>query len=98
MKELNIPSNKLIVAFGNYGYDWKVNSKEPAKSLTFSEVMAMAHNSDINIQWDKMSGNPYFRYKTGDKEHTAWFLDGVTLYNQVKIAMDNNAKGLRYGD
>lgn len=71
----------------------KVNSKEPAKSLTFSEVMAMAHNSDINIQWDKMSGNPYFRYKTGDKEHTAWFLDGVTLYNQVKIAMDNNAKG-----
>ncbi|WP_342379911.1 glycosyltransferase [Bacillus thuringiensis] len=93
LKELNIPSNKLIVAFGNYGYDWKVNSKEPAKSLTFSEVMAMAHNSDINIQWDKMSGNPYFRYKTGDKEHTAWFLDGVTLYNQVKIAMDNNAKG-----
>ncbi len=84
LKELNIPSDKLIVAFGNYGYDWKVNSKEPAKSLTFSEVMVMAHNSDMNIQWDKMSGNPYFRYKTGDKEHTAWFLDGVTLYNQVK--------------
>ena len=38
MKELNIPSNKLIVAFGNYGYDWKVNSKEPAKSLTFQKL------------------------------------------------------------
>ena len=35
LKELNIPSNKLIVAFGNYGYDWKVNSKEPAKSFNF---------------------------------------------------------------
>lgn len=93
MKALNIPSNKLIVAFGNYGYDWEVNSKEAAKSMTFSEVMAMAHDSNIKIQWDKMSGNPYFRYKTGEKEHTAWFLDGVTLYNQVKIAMDNHAKG-----
>ena len=38
LKELNIPSNKLIVAFGNYGYDWEVNSKEPAKSLTFQKL------------------------------------------------------------
>ncbi|WP_244159143.1 glycosyl hydrolase family 18 protein, partial [Bacillus proteolyticus] len=93
LNELNIPSEKLIVAFGNYGYDWEVNSKEPAKSVTFSEVMTMAQDSNIKIQWDKISGNPYFRYKTGETEHTTWFLDGVTLYNQVKIAMNNNAKG-----
>ncbi|MED1408323.1 MULTISPECIES: glycosyltransferase [Bacillus] len=93
LNELDIPSEKLIVAFGNYGYDWKVNSKEPAKPLTFSEVMTMAHDSNIKIQWDKISGNPYFRYKTEGEEHNAWFLDGVTLYNQVKIAMNNNAKG-----
>lgn len=93
LNNLNIPSEKLIVAFGNYGYDWEVNSKKPARSLTFSEVMTMAHDSNIKIQWDKISGNPYFRYKKGAKEHTAWFLDGVTLYNQAKIAMNNNAKG-----
>ena len=66
--------------------------KKSLKSLTFSEVMAMAQGSNMKIQWDKSSGNPYFRYKTGEKEHTAWFLDSVTLYNQVKIAMENNAK------
>ncbi|MEX0138437.1 glycosyltransferase [Bacillus nitratireducens] len=93
LNELDIPSEKLIVAFGNYGYDWEVNSKESAKSVTFSEVMKMAQDSNIKIQWDNISGNPYFRYKTGETEHTAWFLDGVTLYNQVKIAMNNNAKG-----
>ncbi|MEY8346784.1 glycosyltransferase [Bacillus cereus] len=93
LNDLNIPSEKFIVAFGNYGYDWEVNSKKPAEPLTFSEVMKMAHDSNIKIQWDKISGNPYFRYKKGAKEHTAWFLDGVTLYNQVKIAMNNNAKG-----
>ncbi len=60
LKELNIPSNKLIVAFGNYGYDWQVNSKEAAKSLTFSEVMAMAHDSNMKIQWDKMGWKPLF--------------------------------------
>ncbi|MEX0135147.1 glycosyltransferase [Bacillus nitratireducens] len=93
LNELDIPSEKLIVAFGNYGYDWEINSKESAKSVTFSEVMTMAQDSNIKIQWDNISGNPYFRYKTGETEHTAWFLDGVTLYNQVKIAMNNNAKG-----
>ncbi|WP_459500664.1 glycosyltransferase [Bacillus sp. C1] len=93
LNKLDIPSDKLIVAFGNYGYDWEVKGGKPAKSLTFSEVMTMAHDSNIKIQWDKSSGNPYFRYKKGVKEHTAWFLDGVTLYNQVKIAMNNNAKG-----
>ncbi|WP_144561251.1 glycosyltransferase [Bacillus mycoides] len=93
LNKLDIPSEKLIVAFGNYGYDWEVKSKKPAKSLTFSEVMTMAYDSNIKIQWDKISGNPYFRYKKEGKEHTAWFLDGVTLYNQVKIAMNNNAKG-----
>ncbi|MDM5436308.1 glycosyltransferase [Bacillus hominis] len=93
LNDLNIPSEKLIVAFGNYGYDWEVKSEKPAEPLTFSEVMKMAHDSNIKIQWDKISGNPYFRYKKGAKEHTAWFLDGVTLYNQVKIAMNNNAKG-----
>ena len=58
----------------------------------------MAQGSNMKIQWDKSSGNPYFRYKTGEKEHTAWFLDSVTLYNQVKIAMENNARALHYGD
>ncbi|WP_081338162.1 glycosyl hydrolase family 18 protein, partial [Bacillus mycoides] len=29
LNELDIPSEKLIVAFGNYGYDWEVKSKKP---------------------------------------------------------------------
>ena len=27
----------------------------------------MAQGSNMKIQWDKSSGNPYFRYKTGEK-------------------------------
>ncbi|MFD3445555.1 glycosyltransferase [Microbacteriaceae bacterium 4G12] len=93
LNRLDIPSEKLIVAFGNYGYDWAMDSKNSPKSLTFSNVMKMVHDSDLKIQWDKISGNPYLRYKEGSQEHIVWFLDGVTLYNQMKIASKNNAKG-----
>ncbi|WP_028403174.1 glycosyltransferase [Ectobacillus panaciterrae] len=96
LKHLDIPSEKLIVAFGNYGYDWTMDSKNSAESLTFSDIMKMVHDSDLKIQWDKISGNPYFRYKEGAQEHIVWFLDGVTLYNQMKIASKNDAKGFAF--
>ncbi|MGG2066117.1 glycosyltransferase [Bacillus sp. S14(2024)] len=96
LNHLDIPSEKLIVAFGNYGYDWAVDSKNFAESLTFSDVMKMVHDSNLKIQWDKTSGNPYFRYKEGVHEHVVWFLDGVTLYNQMEIASKNNAKGFAF--
>ncbi|SFI08392.1 MULTISPECIES: glycosyltransferase [unclassified Bacillus (in: firmicutes)] len=96
LNHLDIPSEKLIVAFGNYGYDWERNSKKPAKPLTFSDIMKMTHDSNAKIQWDKISGNPYFRYREGTQDHIVWFLDGMTLYNQMKIALKNDVKGFAF--
>ncbi|MGG1291669.1 glycosyltransferase [Bacillus smithii] len=96
LNHLEIPSEKLIVAFGNYGYDWTMDSKNSAESLTFSDIMKMAHDSHVKIQWDKISGNPYFRYKEGPHEHIVWFLDGVTLYNQMKLASKHSPKGFAF--
>ncbi|UQD53732.1 glycosyl transferase family 2 [Bacillus methanolicus] len=96
LNHLDIPSEKLIVAFGNYGYDWVIDSKVPAKPLIFSDIMEMVHNSHLKIQWDKISGNPYVRYKEGAHEHIVWFLDGVTFYNQMKIALEYDTKGFAF--
>jgi cellulose synthase/poly-beta-1,6-N-acetylglucosamine synthase-like glycosyltransferase/peptidoglycan/xylan/chitin deacetylase (PgdA/CDA1 family) len=46
------------------------------------------------VQWNKETGNPYLRYKSDGDQHTIWFLDAATFYNQMKVAIDNGSKGI----
>ncbi|MDP4087259.1 MAG: glycosyltransferase [Bacillota bacterium] len=94
LNSLNIPSNKLIVSLGNYGYDYNQNSKDPADTVTFGDLMDMGSNTLLDIHWDHATGNPYLRYKDGEDQHIIWFLDAATFYNQMKISMDNGVKGI----
>ena len=69
---------------GDYGYDWTVNSKNPAESISYSDITSDVSLGNISITWDKKSQNPYISYKKDGVDHIAWFLDGTTFYNQVK--------------
>lgn len=93
LENANIPEGKLITALGNYGYDW-TDDTSTADAVTFGDITDMTTQGKIKIQWDAESGNPYFRYKDGDENHTVWFLDGATLYNEVKTSMKFNSKGV----
>ncbi|WP_409303456.1 glycosyltransferase [Peribacillus sp. SCS-155] len=94
LSKLSIPQEKLIISLGNMGYDWKVNSGEPAQPATISKIMETAAASNLKTQWDVASRNPYLRYKEGNDEHILWFLDAATSYNQLKIAMEQGIKGV----
>lgn len=94
LEQLDIPPEKLIVSLGSYGYDWVENSSQPADVVTFGDIMQTATASKLKIQWDEAAQNPYMRYKEGEDRHIVWFLDGVSLYNQVKASLDSGAKGV----
>jgi cellulose synthase/poly-beta-1,6-N-acetylglucosamine synthase-like glycosyltransferase/spore germination protein YaaH/peptidoglycan/xylan/chitin deacetylase (PgdA/CDA1 family) len=94
LEQLDIPPEKLIVSLGNYGYDWIENSNQPADTMTFGDIMDMGAASQLKIQWDETSGNPYVRYIDGHDKHIVWFLDAVSLYNELKTSMDQGAKGV----
>ncbi|WP_374110628.1 polysaccharide deacetylase family protein [Neobacillus cucumis] len=94
LNRLHIPSEKLIVSLGSYGYDWEENSKEPTETVTFGDLMKLGMGTSININWNKQVGNPYLRYKTNEKNHTVWFLDAATFYNQMKTAIESGSKGI----
>jgi cellulose synthase/poly-beta-1,6-N-acetylglucosamine synthase-like glycosyltransferase/peptidoglycan/xylan/chitin deacetylase (PgdA/CDA1 family)/spore germination protein YaaH len=82
MRVLN-PS-RTIVALGSYGYDW--NSGH-ADSITFSEAVTAAHDSEAQIDFDDATNNPHFSYNEDDgSKHDIWFLDGVTAYNEIHAA------------
>ncbi|WP_052712209.1 glycosyltransferase [Domibacillus indicus] len=94
LKDLPIPADKLILGIANIGYDWIENSNEPAKMLSYEEIMKMASESNLTVQWDENSRNPYLRYKENNENHIVWFLDGVTSYNQIKMGLDQGARGV----
>jgi peptidoglycan-N-acetylglucosamine deacetylase len=91
MKDLN-PA-KTIIAIGSYGYDWTEGAKE-ANELTFQEAVISAKDSQATITFDQTTRNPYFEYTEEDNSnHTVWFLDGVTAYNQIRAASGYGCAG-----
>lgn len=94
LNELPIPEEQLIISLGSHGYDWNIGKSEQTQYLTREDVMKLASENNIDVQWDQSSGNPYARYKKNGQEHIIWFLDGATLYNQLMISLDYGIKGV----
>ncbi|MFT3743224.1 MAG: glycosyltransferase [Pyrinomonadaceae bacterium] len=80
---------KTIVCFGNYGYNWTKGEAE-GEDISFQEALLAAKeslDSPADIKFDPHERNPYFEYTEDDgKEHSIWFLDAVTAYNQIRSA------------
>ncbi|MEJ2033697.1 MAG: hypothetical protein P8Y63_11815 [Deltaproteobacteria bacterium] len=94
-----MPSEKMILALGSYGYDWKIdeesNSTESrsdnssatggeAMVQTFQDVMDTAIWAQGEIRMDPASMNPLFEYDDqNNKTHLVWMLDAITFFNQM---------------
>ena len=83
-REHDIPPEKMIVAIGNYAYDWE--SGHHAEELTFEEAVLTAKESEGVIHLDPSSLNPTFDY-TDDQGHAhhVWMLDAVTAFDQLAV-------------
>jgi cellulose synthase/poly-beta-1,6-N-acetylglucosamine synthase-like glycosyltransferase/peptidoglycan/xylan/chitin deacetylase (PgdA/CDA1 family)/spore germination protein YaaH len=89
-----IGREKIVLALGNYGYDWDLKKHE-AQEVTFQDVMGVASDSGGEIEFDADSLTPTFRYED-EKGHTheVWFLDAATFFNQARTAELSNVAGV----
>ncbi len=87
---------QTIVCFGNYGYNW-ANDKSEAETVSFQEALLAASeslDSPTEIKFDQASKNPYFTYTEDDgKDHSVWFLDASTAYNELQAAKPYKVAG-----
>ncbi len=89
-----VPKDKLIVALGNYSYDWPADGS-PAKESTFEEALLTAHDSSADITVDPVSLSPTFSYADeANNDHTVWIQDSVTAFNQYRIAGRFSPRGV----
>ncbi|MBA3812379.1 MAG: glycosyltransferase, partial [Caulobacteraceae bacterium] len=88
MRELD-PA-RTIVTFGAYGYDWTLkDDKGPgrAEAVTFYDATQTAHDSDARVSLDDDALNPTYAYSDDNgRNHTVWFLDVATLFNQIRVS------------
>jgi cellulose synthase/poly-beta-1,6-N-acetylglucosamine synthase-like glycosyltransferase/peptidoglycan/xylan/chitin deacetylase (PgdA/CDA1 family)/spore germination protein YaaH len=81
---------RTVLALAAYGYDWaapRKGVKGSANVVTFQEAMVLARDAGVDVAADRDSLNPNFAYKDNDGvDHTVWFLDAVTMFNQVHAA------------
>lgn len=90
MSELQ--GRQTVICIGGYGYGWSDGNE--TEELTFQEAVLEARDSQAEMQFDRSSGNPFFAYEGEDgSEHTVWFLDGVTAFNQMRAARAYNVAG-----
>ncbi|WP_375398503.1 glycosyltransferase [uncultured Sphingomonas sp.] len=75
-----VPRDKLVVAIGNYGYDWHDGGGDP---VTVEEAWQAARDSDAMPMFDRASGNSGFAYAEGASRHVVWLLDAASAYNQI---------------
>lgn len=98
MRQKDVPAAKMIVAIGNYAYDWPEGSVPEAQ--TFEDTMIKARDNEVEaIQLDAASLNPMFRYVSYDDpdkpvSHTVWMLDAVSAFNQTAVASSFGARGV----
>ena len=85
-------SEKLIVAIGNFAYDWP--AKGDAQLMSVEEAWLTAHESGAPIRFDQASGNPTFDYEDDIQLHRIWLLDAATAWNQLRMAYGSGAAGL----
>jgi len=95
-----VPKEKLICALGNYGYDWTLSIPNPkarkhpkprvldTEVLSVSEAWQNASDADADLDLDYDTLNPHYEYIDQDnhQRHVVWFLDGVTLLNELRAA------------
>jgi peptidoglycan-N-acetylglucosamine deacetylase len=77
-----VPRSKAIVGIGSYSYDWTADGKGDTGSV--EDAWLTAHDSDVPVVFDKVSGNPTFRYEENGDNHTVWFLDAASAWNQLR--------------
>ena len=83
------PKEKIICAVGSYGYDWQIGQKTGGKppERSVQEAWIDANDSESPVEFDSDSLNPHFAYlDDNNHKHEVWFLDGVTVLNQMRAA------------
>ncbi|MBE3578185.1 MAG: SH3 domain-containing protein [Limnochordales bacterium] len=78
-----IPARKILLGVAGYGYDWPSSGR--ARSVSYSQVQALLHQTGITSGWDEKVKAPYLRYRENGKERIIWYQDRRATSLQLNL-------------
>lgn len=89
----DVPSEKVILVVGAYGYDWPESSV--GKTVSYQQAISTAYEHSSQITFNKQSGNLSYSYIAQDStSHSVYFTDAVTNFNIIRMADDWSTGGI----
>jgi peptidoglycan-N-acetylglucosamine deacetylase len=88
-----VPSNKIILGMGAYGYDWG-QGKSKVETVTYQEAITTARESDAEVKFDEDTYNLFFDYyDSNDSVRTVYFTDAATNFNTLRFVTEYGLAG-----
>jgi spore germination protein len=95
-----IDPKKIFMGIPNYGYDFTlpyVQGKSKADSISNVEGVDIARREGAQIQYDRVSQAPFFRYRDDQgRTHEVWFEDARSVRNKLEMSSEYGFKGVGY--
>lgn len=82
-----VPSEKICIALGLYGYDW---SNKDCNSVNFKKVVELVKENSAVLFWDRESQSPYFSYSKSGLQHEVWFENQESILKKIKLIKRHN--------
>ena len=87
-----IPSEKIILCFAGYGYDWPKNTE--ATTVTYQQALANSKLFNADIDFNNDNYNNYYSYTDADSvKHEVFFADAATNFNTIRFADEYGTAG-----
>jgi poly-beta-1,6 N-acetyl-D-glucosamine synthase len=87
-----IPSEKIIICFAGYGYDWPKNTE--ATTVTYQQALSNAKQFNATIDFNNDNYNNYYFYTDADGiKHEVCFTDAATNFNTIRFADEYGTAG-----
>ncbi|MDF2543145.1 MAG: hypothetical protein K0S47_2863 [Herbinix sp.] len=99
MKQM-IEPDKINIGFPLLGYNWSlpyIPNYSEANAISLDAALDIARLMEATIFFDDTSKTPYYEYSIQTRDftvgHIVWFVDARTIYEIVKLVIENGLQG-----
>ncbi len=89
-----IPTTRLLLGVGVWGYDWNVSQPGRALTVRFSDVSDRVAAWPGQLRYDVADASPSYSYRSGADSHVIWFEDADSVRTKMKIAQAEGFAGV----
>ncbi|QGU32040.1 glycosyltransferase [Thermochromatium tepidum] len=85
--------SQWVIGLSTFAYDWP--GAGTPEAISFQDAMARAVSAQVEPSADlPPHDDPSFSYKLDGVDHSVWFMDAVTFWNQQRLVLQRSLGGI----